>query len=79
MEASAEHELGFFEAHRNDSCNESKTDMLAGAATSEQFACMTQNPTKIVSQTPKYDNLIFSGPPQMCNPGVNRHSGMPDG
>ena len=53
--------------------------MLAGAATSEQFACMTQNLTKIVSQTPKYDNLIFSGPPRMCNPGVHRHSGMPDG
>ena len=32
MEAFAEHELGFFEAHRNGSCNESKTDMLAGAA-----------------------------------------------
>ncbi len=52
MEASAEHELGFSEAHRNGSCNESKTDMLAGAATSKQCACMTKNLTKIVSQTP---------------------------
>ena len=39
-------------AHRNGSCNESKTDMLAGAADSCSCACMTQNLTKIVSQTP---------------------------
>ena len=32
MEAFAEHELVFIEAHWNGSCNESKTDILAGAA-----------------------------------------------
>ena len=41
MEAVAEHELVFVEAHRNDSCNESKTDMLAGAAVSYMSFAIT--------------------------------------
>ena len=39
MEAYAEHELGFSKAHRNGSCNESKTDMLAEAAASARDVC----------------------------------------
>ena len=43
METFAEHELGLTKAHRNGSCNESKTDILAGAANTEYGAHMPQD------------------------------------
>ncbi len=42
MEAFTEHELGFSETHRNEPCNKSKSDALAGAAHARYGAHMSQ-------------------------------------